>query len=65
MTSELPAASTPTPVDGYEAATRWAQQATFDPNDPTVERGEVAGANGRALLQAAGESEVATRHSSG
>ncbi len=53
MTSEPHAASTPLPIDGYEAATRWAEKATFDPDDPTVERDEVAAASGRALLQAA------------
>jgi hypothetical protein len=52
MTSELHAVSTPMPIEGYEAATRWAERATFDPNDPTMERGEVAAASGRALLQA-------------
>lgn len=53
MMSDPCAASTPMPIDGYEAAARWAETATFDPNDPTVERGEVAAASGRALLRAA------------
>ncbi|WP_432984155.1 hypothetical protein [Dactylosporangium sp. CA-233914] len=53
MTSERYSASTPMPIDDYEAAARWAETATFDPNDPTVERGAAASASGRALLRAA------------
>jgi hypothetical protein len=53
MTSELHAAATPLPIDYYEDAARWAETATFDPSDPTVERGEAAAASGRALLEAA------------
>jgi hypothetical protein len=65
MTSHLHAADTsmpstpdhagqgePTDAD-YLAAARWAETATFDPHDPTLERDEAAAASGRALLQAA------------
>jgi hypothetical protein len=53
MTSEPHASSNPLPIDGYEAAARWAEKAAFDPDDPTAERDEIAAASGRALLQAA------------
>jgi hypothetical protein len=41
------------PIGAYETATRWAEKATFAPNDSTVEVGEVAAGSGRALLHAA------------
>ena len=63
MTSHPPETGTSMPLNDsghgestdtdYEAAARWAETATFDPHDPTVERGEAAAASGRALLQAA------------
>ena len=45
------------PIDGYETAARWAETAAFDPNDPTIERGEAAAASGRALLRAANDAD--------
>lgn len=53
MTSEPHAARAPAPIGAYETATRWAEEAAFDPNDPTAELGEVAAGSGRALLHAA------------
>ncbi|MGI5180515.1 hypothetical protein ACQEVZ_29795 [Dactylosporangium sp. CA-152071] len=53
MTSEPHAACAPAPIGADETTTRWAEEATFDPNDPTVELGEVAAGSGRTLLHAA------------
>jgi hypothetical protein len=53
MTSEPHATRTPVPIGAYETATRWAENATFDPNDSTVEIGEAAAGSGRALLNVA------------
>ena len=52
MTSEPHAARAPAPSGAYETAARWAEDAAFDPNDPTAEFGEVAADSGRALLHA-------------
>ncbi len=62
MTSEPHAATTPLPIDGDEAAARWAEKATFDPDDPTVERDEVAAARvADEQVPAADDYEAAAR----
>ncbi|GAA0737543.1 hypothetical protein GCM10010199_59750 [Dactylosporangium roseum] len=53
MTSEPHAACAPVPIGAGETTTRWAEEAAFDPNDPTVELGDVAASSGRVLLYAA------------
>jgi hypothetical protein len=48
------AADEPEPTDDhYAPAARWAETATFDPADPTIERGAAAAEAGKALLRAA------------
>jgi len=48
------ATNEPEPTDDdYASAAQWAETATFDPTDPTIERGPAAAEAGKTLLRAA------------